>query len=60
MSLTAILAAIASLGTIVGGIVYIFKYSTWALTTPPAQTDNQIDQQAETDLTKSEETGRPQ
>lgn len=60
MTLTAIIAAIGSIGAILGAIVFFMKWGTWAVTKPPAQTDAEIDKQAQADLQKAQETGRPQ
>lgn len=59
MSIGAILAAIAAIGTIVGGIVYLVKTGVWAFTKTPEQKDATIDQQERDNLTKAEQDGRP-
>lgn len=60
MSLTAILGAITALSTIVGGIVYVFKYSAWALTKTAEQKKEDIDKKVSDEKIKVEQTGRPQ
>lgn len=53
------LAAIASIGTIVGGLVYVFKYSAWVLTKTPEQGKEAIDAAEATAQANQEKTGRP-
>lgn len=60
MSVAAILGAITALGTIVGGLVYVFKYSAWAFTKTPQEKEEKIlkEEQEKEDAVKS--SGRPQ
>jgi len=60
MTIAAILGAITALGTIVGGIVYLVKYSTWALHKTPDQTNQDIDKQEQANKQKAQQTGRPE
>ena len=59
MSFTAIAGALASISAIVGGLVYVFKYSSWALTKTPAQAEQDIEKQEQENKHEAEETGRP-
>lgn len=60
MSLTAILGGLASLATIVGGTVWLVKWSAWKFQKTPAQTDAQIDAEIEAEKRKGQETGIPE
>lgn len=59
MSATTIIGAIATLGTIVGGIVYIFKYSAWALIKTSEQKKESIDADVAKEQREVEKSGRP-
>ena len=56
---SAILAAITALGTVVGGLVYVFKFSAWAVVKTPEQKAEAIDVQVAADTATIESTGRP-
>lgn len=59
VSIAAIIGAISSIATIVGGFTYFFKYSSWALTRTQAQKDADIDKANQDAKHEAEDTGRP-
>lgn len=59
MTLSAILTALGSVAAIVGGFVYVFKYSTWLLTKTPQQKKEDIDRDQAAAQKEEQETGRP-
>lgn len=54
-----LLGAIAGVATIVGGIVWIVKYSAWGLRKTPEEKKEAIDADTADKQKKAEETGRP-
>jgi hypothetical protein len=59
MSFSAIAALIGSIATIVGGLIYLVKFTDYKFTKTPDEKNQDIDQQEQENRHKAEETGRP-
>lgn len=59
MTIAGVIAALGSISTIIGGIVYIFQYSTWSLKKTDAQKAEDLSQKIKQEQEEAKETGRP-
>lgn len=59
MTIGAILGAIAALGTIVGGLVYMAKLGVWIFKKAPSERSNSIDEQIQKEKEEARKGGRP-
>jgi hypothetical protein len=57
--MTEILAAIAALGTIIGGVVYLVKFGAWTFKKPQAEVDQSIDEKILQEKREVQDGGRP-
>jgi len=60
MSIAAILGAITALGTIVGGLTYMFKQGMWIFSKSVDTKQQEANQKIQTAEQKAEQTGIPQ
>lgn len=54
-----VLAAIAALGTIVGGLVYLMKAGIWIFKKTPAEKEQEIDKEVNDEKKEVDSGGRP-
>lgn len=57
--MTTIIAALGGVAAIVGGIIWLAKYSAWSLQKTPEQTKEGIDAEVDKEVDEMEKTGRP-
>lgn len=58
-AISVISAVLASAAAIIGGVVYLFKFSTWAIRKTEDQQNQDIDAEIQKEKQEAEDTGRP-
>lgn len=58
--MTSLFAAIAAAATVVGGLVYVLKFTSWLVVKSPDAKDQDVEQKNAEEKKKAEEEGRPQ
>lgn len=60
MSLSEIIAALGGIGAVIGGLVWVFKYTTWAVSKSPEEVSQDLAKSIQKKQTDFENTGIPQ